>query len=128
MDTKIVQPTAGRRRRRHDAEFKAQIVAASLHPGVSIAAVAMANGINPNLLRRWVKEHREALLAQPSARSEQAVPSEPTTMIPITLPSAGMAELGDIRLDLRRGNTSVQISWPIAQAALLGQWLKDLLR
>jgi len=49
------QVTPGRRRRRtHSPEFKANVVAACRAPGVSIAAVAMANGINANLARRWV--------------------------------------------------------------------------
>ena len=128
MDTKLVQPAASRRRRRHDPEFTAQIVAASLHPGVSIAAVALANGINTNLLRRWVKEHRESLRVNSGLRADQAVRGEPTTVVPVTLRSSGMAEDGDIRLDLRRGNITVQMSWPVAHAATLGQWLKDLLR
>ena len=38
----------------HSDEFKAQVVAACSVPGVSIAAVAMAHGINANLVRRWV--------------------------------------------------------------------------
>ena len=46
----------GGRRRRHSDEFKANAVAACLQPGISMAAVAMANGINANLLRRWVRE------------------------------------------------------------------------
>jgi hypothetical protein len=49
-------------------------------------------------------------------------------VVPVALQSSGMSEIGDIRLDLRRGNMSVQISWPVAHAAMLGQWLKDLLR
>jgi transposase len=128
MDTKLVQPASGRRRRRHDPEFKAQIVAACLHPGVSIAAVALANGINTNLLRRWVKEHREGLPANRGSLGASTITDEPTTMVPIALQSSGMPEVSDIRLDLRRGGTSVQISWPVMHAAMLGQWLKDLLR
>jgi transposase len=128
MDTKLVQPASGRRRRRHDPEFKAQIVAACLHPGVSIAAVALANGINTNLLRRWVKEHREGLPANSGSHGVSTIPDEPTTMVPVTLQGSSKAEVGDVRLDLRRGGTSVQISWPVAHAAMLGQWLKDLLR
>jgi transposase-like protein len=45
---------AGRLRRTRSSEFKAQVVAACIHPGISIAAVAMANGINANLARSWV--------------------------------------------------------------------------
>jgi len=53
---------SGRRhRRQHSAEFKAKVVAACRKPGVSIAAVALANGLNANLLRRWVvTEEQEA--------------------------------------------------------------------
>ena len=55
MNTISDQVTPGRRRRRtHSPEFKANVVAACRAPGVSIAAVAMANGINANLARRWV--------------------------------------------------------------------------
>lgn len=50
------QTSPGRRRRVHSAEFKSQAVEASQQPGVSMAAVAMAHGINANLLRRWVHE------------------------------------------------------------------------
>jgi transposase len=99
-----------------------------LHPGVSIAAVALANGINTDLLRRWVKEHRESLLTSPSTSVDRAEARGLTTVIPVALPSAGMTEGGDIRLDLRSGNTSVQMSWPVAHVATLGLWLKDLLR
>ena len=54
MATKELKPALSRRRRHHDAEFKAKIVGASLQPGISIAAVALANEINPNLLRKHV--------------------------------------------------------------------------
>lgn len=56
MDTSIALSQGRRRRRIHSAEFKAHIVATCSKPGVSSAAVAMANGINANLVRRWVKE------------------------------------------------------------------------
>ena len=53
MDTSIALSEGRRRRRKHSDEFKAHIVAACCKPGVSSASVAMANGINANLLRRW---------------------------------------------------------------------------
>ena len=55
MNTIPKQISDGRRRRRtHSAEFKAQVVASCRQAGVSIAAGAMANGVNANLARRWV--------------------------------------------------------------------------
>ena len=53
VDTIGSLPSAGRRRRRlHSDEFKADAVAAASQPGVSMASVALARGVNANLLRR----------------------------------------------------------------------------
>lgn len=40
----------------HSDEFKADAVAACAQPGMLMAAVAMAHGIDANRLRRWVHE------------------------------------------------------------------------
>ena len=55
MDTYPIELPERRRRRRHSAEFKAAVIEACKRPGVSIAAVALANGLNANLLRKWVQ-------------------------------------------------------------------------
>ena len=57
MHTKQIQiPVAGRRRGRYTEAFKTQVVTAARQPGVSTAAVALANGLNASLLRRWIPE------------------------------------------------------------------------
>ncbi|WP_172628422.1 transposase [Pseudomonas aeruginosa] len=48
-----------RRRRKHEPEFKARVVAACEQPGVSIASVALSNGLNANLVRRWLIAHEQ---------------------------------------------------------------------
>ena len=57
------EPTApaGRSWRRHSAEFKARVIELARQPGVSTAAVALANGLNANMLRRWVREADECV-------------------------------------------------------------------
>jgi transposase-like protein len=45
-----------RSRRTHGEAFKAELVSACNEPGVSITGIALVNGINPNLLRRWMRE------------------------------------------------------------------------
>ena len=56
VNTILEQAVGGRRRRRlHSDEFKANAVASCMRPGMSMAAVALANGVNANLLRRWVR-------------------------------------------------------------------------
>ena len=59
MDKQVVR--APRRRREHSVEFKRELVARSLEPGVSVAAIAMDSGINANLLFGWRRRHPESL-------------------------------------------------------------------
>lgn len=47
-----------RRRRSSSAEYKAQLVEQCLLPQVSIASIALANGLNANLLRRWLAQYK----------------------------------------------------------------------
>ncbi len=127
MRTIPVKLAARRTRRRHDPDFKARVIAAGQHPGVSIAAVALANGLNANLLRRWIKDHRETSGTRaPSRQSTAVVPATPG-IIPATRQPNELANGGDIRLDLRRGDTALQIAWPVSHADVLGAWLKELL-
>ena len=50
-----VVTTGWRRRRHYSVFFKAEAVSACQQPGVSIAAMALARGLNANLLRRGVQ-------------------------------------------------------------------------
>ncbi len=129
MDTKVAKAAARRTRRTHAPEFKAQVIDACLQPGVSVAGVALANGLNANYLRRWVKEHREQAQGRPVKDGEPlSRHAKPTTLVPVTIEPPVVGESGEIRIDLRRGTTVVQLAWPAAHAALLGGVLKDLLR
>jgi transposase len=116
---------AGRRRRRaHSAEFKEQVVAACRSPGVSIAAVAMANGVNANLARRWVVdvERRSG-----GALARAAGGAVPTTFVPLQLPPVEAAPV-DIRIELRHGTTVINVSWPCAAASECAAWIRAVLR
>jgi transposase-like protein len=59
MHTTLIKAPTRRGRRRYTEEFKRQAIEACMQPGVSMASVALANGLNANLLRRWVIEHQE---------------------------------------------------------------------
>jgi transposase len=109
-------------RRRHDREFKEQVIAACLEPGVSVAAVALANGLNTNMLRKWVREHRASSGPERSA-TEQA--GERSAMVPATIEPSGPP--AEIRLDVRRGGTTVQMAWPMDAVVSLGRCLRELL-
>ncbi len=128
------QAGSGRRRRMHSDDFKADAVAACAQPGMSMAAVAMAHGINANLLRRWVHE------AQLKPRSEVmranvvdgTKAQEPKTVfVPVSLPTptpTPPAQAPDIRIELRRGPTTVTVTWPAGAASDCAVWIRELLR
>ena len=116
---------AGRRRRRaHSVEFKAQVVAACISPGVSIAATAMAHGVNSNLARRWVLEAERRGGAALATTASSAVP---TGFVAVQLPPAE-TEPATIRIQLRRGPIAITVSWPCAAALGCAAWMRELLR
>ena len=45
-----------RHRRYHPEEFKQVVIEACCEPGASVAGIAMANGVNANQVRRWLRE------------------------------------------------------------------------
>lgn len=120
-----------RRRRTHSAEFKAKVVSACRQPGVSIAAVALANGLNANLLRRWVVTEEQAQRVRPMATANAALPqatAENRMFIPIELERSTVATSQAITIELRRGATMVKVGWPLVAAAECASWLRELLR
>lgn len=128
MSTIPTQPPSGRRRRRlHSDEFKANAVASCMQPGISMAAVAMANGINSNLLRRWVREAEEGqVCARPAALVASVSRPAAPSFVPVALPSKSAS--ADIRIELRRGATAVTVTWPTEAAAECAAWMRELLR
>lgn len=57
-DSQSPRYSVPRTRRTYTPQFKAELVAACLQPGASIAATAREHGMNANVLHRWLKEHR----------------------------------------------------------------------
>jgi len=129
MDT-FVEAPAGRRRRRHSDEFKASVIQACRQPGVSIAAVALANGLNANMLRKWAVDAegaaRSAVTPRSNGEMAQAV-QPPPTFVPLALPPPAAAP-ADIRVELRRGGMLIAVTWPSAAAAECAQWMRELLK
>ena len=130
MNTIPEQAVGGRRRRRlHSDEFKANALASCMQPGMSIAAVAMANGVNANLLRRWVRAAEMgpgAGLPDGLTAPDRRLSQTPATFIPMQLPAKTAA--ADIRIELRRGATSISVAWPTEAATECAAWMRELLR
>ena len=131
MHTISPQAADGRRRRRlHSDEFKANAVASAAQPGVSMASVAMSLGINANLLRRWVRDAEVPPGMRAEGNTSKALPGAKSVLpsfVALQLP-APVATAGDIRMEVKRGPTTVVVTWPAALAAECGTWLRELLR
>jgi len=107
-------------RRRYDSAFKAQVLAECDAAGASVAKVAMSHGINDNVVHRWRQLAREAGVAAGSVT---------TTFVPVALAAPGKANSPpDVRVELRRGTTTVAITWPSAALAELAAFTRELLR
>ena len=122
MDKQVVR--APRRRREHSVEFKRELVARSLEPGVSVAAIAMDSGINANLLFGWRRRHVQSLTqAEPvPARSPAAV------LLPVSI-EAGPREVryaapapparpGSGIIEIEIGSARVRLREPVDDVSL----------
>lgn len=90
-------------RRRHSAQFKREVLAACNEPGASIAGVALAFGLNANLVRQWrrgrgFKAVDGAVLAPPPATPHEAQQQ----FIALTLPPAVAASVPVRQRRMRR--------------------------
>ena len=129
MYAKLVKAPKRQGRRRHAEEFKRQAIAACLQPGISIATVALANGLNANLLRRWVKDHRDAQEVEVGTEiGDQEEEPRPSTLVPVTVSSPEVEPAGEIKIAIHRDQALVEVTWPVSQAAICAQWLREILR
>lgn len=115
-----------RRRRTHSEAFKQSVISACSSPGVSVAGVALANELNANQVRRWLRERG---VEPPSRRGGEAVSPAPTAeprFVPLALaPEAEPKPV--IRLDVQRGAARLKLEWPIEAADACGAWLRQWL-
>jgi transposase len=107
-------------RRRHDAELKRQVLDACAQPGASVAQVALAHSLNANLVHKWRRQAQGREGARTHTRRE--------VFLPVALPAHSPPADADIRLEIKRAGTTVNIAWPLHAAASCAAWLRDVLR
>ncbi len=117
-----------RRRRYHPEAFKQAVIAACSEPGTSVSGIAMANGVNANQVRRWM---RERSIEVPKQRQSMATAQPVLAIAPefVQLPLAPTPVASrDIRIEIRRGNTAIKVDWPEQASGDCAAWLRDWLR
>ena len=105
-------------RRNYSVQFRALVLEQCAAPGTSVARVALSHGMNANIVHRWRREARDSA-ASVSARE----------FVPVSVSAPVLAQdCADIRIELRRGATTMAITWPSAAAGQCVAWMRELLR
>lgn len=85
------------------------MVEQTLEAGASVAKVAQANGVNPNVLFLWRRQHREGRLAAQQGR--------PMRLLPVTLMDGAVrsqseaeepASAGSLHIELPKGRIWIE--------------------
>ena len=114
------------RRRTYTTEFRQGLVA-QCQPGVSVSRIALAHGINTNLLRKWIDRYRNQLPASVSAEPSKLV------AVQVELPVKAQTEAActepiEISLTKRTTHINIRIRWPGNQAQACATWLSAWLK
>jgi len=108
----------------YDPQAKRELIEAGLQPGISVAKLALAHGINANLLRTWMTKHQRQLLAGDSPQRSAAR----SPFIPVVPVSAHRSPITPPELMARLPN-GVRLEWsalPADQLALVLRLLSTL--
>lgn len=91
---------------------------------MSVAGVALANGLNANQVRRWMRDRG---VEPPSRRHLETVTvsdAATTGFVPVSFTPAAQPA---IRLEVQRGAARVKLEWPVEAARECGTWLREWL-
>jgi transposase len=132
-------------RRRHSDELKAKVMAACEEPGASISGVALAHGLNTNLVRKWRSGRGVKLIGvavTPAAASKAPpsslgvtpefvaieMPASPRTAARAAVDPTDAVPIADplIQVELRRGPLHLNVRWPASAAEDCTAWLCEL--
>ena len=132
QSSETLQLPARRTHRTYSAQFKVEMVAACAAPGASISALALAHGMNPNVLHRWLLEHERdgehSVVGNP-AQDSTAASRVPQGFVPLSLPApAQAAKSSVIEVELHKGELHLNVHWPASLCAEFANWTAAVLR
>ena len=128
MDMMPTEPK--RTRQERSPELKAKVLTECERPGTSVAQVALAHGVNANLVHGWRKLERERRLAASQALGAAKVaspaPTEAASFVPVTVEQT--VSKATIEIEFRRGSLTMKSTWPMTAAAQCAAWAREILR
>ena len=134
MYTTPTSPATGnphkRNWRKHSDEFKARVIALALEPHASMASVALANGINANMLRCWVRASSPTSAPSTVAHDDRNAQALAFVQLPLradkplaTPPAPATSPV--IEVQIQRGETRVVVSLPMISDS--AEWVREVL-
>lgn len=136
IGTQNVAAAAKRRWRRHSPEFKARVIELARQPAASVAAVALANSLNANMLRRWVHEAAAGGGASKATATSVVPALAGFVQLPMHEPEhhavldaqpapPAVPRPSDITVEIHRGGTTVNARLPMDERS--AAWLREVL-
>ncbi len=123
-----ISKPAKRSWRKHSDEFKARVIAQALQPHASLASVALANGINANMLRSWVNATSLARRPITASRDDRNNPALSFVQLPMQVEQttpASSATSPVVEVQIQRGETRVVVSLPLITDSAV--WVREVL-
>lgn len=80
--------------------------------GASINGVALAHGVNANLVHKWIRQAQQ---------SQHETPA----FVPVLAPAMSSRH---IEIRLSRGQTQATVHWPVSEAGNCVAWMREWLR
>lgn len=129
------------------------MLAACDEPGASISAVALAYGLNANLVRKWrhgrglkraglaasLAVTPTAMAVSPEAVAARALLAADASFLPVEMlgpaatgtgtaigADATAAREANIDIELKRGAASLNVRWPVSAAGDCAAWLREV--
>ena len=116
-------------RRKHSAEFRAEVLQACRQADASVAAIALRNGLNANVVYRWLREDARCIDSGAGSHAAVSTAMHGAEFIAVQLPQPAMAAASkDIRIEVRQGASTVTVTWPLQASAECAAWLREWLR
>jgi len=112
-------------RRYYSPQLKTEVIQQCRQSSASVAGVALAHGINANIVHRWLHEQERAALL---LRAQSFVPVTLEQASPALPVEAGPSVMPDIRVEVHKGSSTITVNWPLEGAASCSAWLREWLR
>ena len=121
------QPRKGRTKRSYSPEFRADLVRQCQQLGMSCSALAISHGMNPNVLRRWIKEADQTRAPKMATQHIDTVPAFIPLPMAVTSPAPESPAV-PVRIEVQRNGITIAIDWPAERLNDSAAWVREILR